>query len=134
MPNGEDINNEIIIDGDEILTSVIYPLKNEILEIEGVGNENEVGLIEGVRVENEGVDSENEGVDNDVIPTELKVYCIRNPPIINYNHGISNWQSIGLGDLIIGSHDLHNVTKSCSKVINSIATFFTHSINQCHHK
>ena len=44
--NDEEIGNAIIMDDADSITSAIYPLQNEILEIEGV-------------------DAENEGVDND---------------------------------------------------------------------
>ena len=40
MSNNKDINYEITIDDDNSLDSEIYPLQNEILEIEGVGNGN----------------------------------------------------------------------------------------------
>ena len=56
MQNDEHINNEIItIDDDDIPTSDIDSLQNEITEIEGVDNE-----IEGREIE--GVDSESEVV------------------------------------------------------------------------
>ena len=54
-------------------------------EIERVENETEGKKIQGVYAENDGVDSENEGVYNEVLPPELKVYLLRNPPTINYN-------------------------------------------------
>ena len=43
VPNHEDIYNRIIIDDNDSLASSIYPLQNEILEIEGVDNENKGG-------------------------------------------------------------------------------------------
>ena len=65
VPNYEDINDDIIIDDDDSLTSDIDPPKNEILEMEGVDNETEVMYIEGM-------DSETEVVDNEVLPHDKK--------------------------------------------------------------
>ena len=48
MPNDEDINKEIIIDDDERLAQDIDSLQNEILDIDGLDNVNEVREIEVV--------------------------------------------------------------------------------------
>ena len=92
-------------------------------EIERVENETEGKKIQGVYAENDGVDSENEGVYNEVLPPELKVYLLRNPPTINYNYWIDNRRSMGRNNLIFGSHALHNIAKAYVNVINYITTF-----------
>ena len=46
MPNDSYTGDEITINDDNIIFSAIDPLKNEILEIEGVENENKEGEIE----------------------------------------------------------------------------------------
>ena len=48
VPHYEDIYDDIIIDNDDRLALAIDPLWNEIMEIEGVENENKEGVIEGV--------------------------------------------------------------------------------------
>ena len=41
VQNYEDMNYEIIIDSNDRIASTIDPLQNEIIEIEGVDNENQ---------------------------------------------------------------------------------------------
>ena len=62
-------------------------------------------------------------VNADALPPEKKVYCLRNPPNINYNNEISNQRSMGLSNLVVGVRDLHNAAMSYVNVVNAIATF-----------
>ena len=55
---------------------------------------------------------------------ERKGYHLRNPPTINYNDGRANSWSMSWNNLIVGSHDLHNIAKAYVNVVNAIATFF----------
>ena len=100
----------------KVLSQTLPSLQNEILEIEGVDNENEGREIEGL-------DSETERVDNEVLPPEQKGCHLFNPPTINYNDGRSNQQSMGWINLVGGHHAFHNVAKTYANIINAIATF-----------
>ena len=67
-------------------------------------------------------------MDNEALPTDQKVYFLRNPPTINYNDGIANRRSMGWNNLIVGSHALHNGAKACVNVTNAIANYFETSL------
>ena len=106
------------------LLQKLTPPPNNILETEGVdrmGNENEERKIEGVDYEIEWVDSDNKGVDKEVLPPDRKGYRLRNPPNVNYSHKGSTWQFMGWNNLIVGSNELHSISKAYVKVFNTIA-------------
>ena len=69
------------------------------------------------------MDAGNEGVDNEFSTPNLKVYCLHNPPTINYNYGRSNCFSMVWNNLIVFYHALSNVVKACVNVVSAIATF-----------
>ena len=73
--------------------------------------------------ENEGLESKNEGVEKEFLPTEKKLYCLKNPPTIKCNYGRVDRSSMGCINLIVGSHDLHNVVKSYVNIVNAIVAF-----------
>ena len=73
---------------------------------------------------NEALESENEVLDNEVLPPDRKLYRQWNPPTIKYNGGKSNTRYMGWTNLIVGSHDLHNVVKAYVNMVNATITFF----------
>ena len=79
--------------------------------------------IEGVCIENEGVESENEVVENKFLTSELKGYFLRNTPTINYNDGRYNRISMGCNSLIFGYYSLHYVAKAHINAVNDSANF-----------
>ena len=73
--------------------------------------------------ETEGVDSDNEGLEKEVLPPDIKVYIISNPPNVNYSDKRSTWLSMGWNNLIVGSNELHSVSKYYVNVVNYISSF-----------
>ena len=69
------------------------------------------------------MDSENEGVDNKLLPPERKGYILRNPTNVKYSDKRSTRLSMGWNNLIIGSNEIHSVTKAYVNVVNAITSF-----------
>ena len=73
--------------------------------------------------ETEVVDSYNEVVDNEVRPHDRKWYILRNPHNFNYNYNIATRISMGWNNIIVGSNEIHSVSKAYINVVNSITAF-----------
>ena len=76
---------------------------------------------EGKKIE--GVEPEKEGVENEFLPPEQKVYCLRNPPTINYNNGTVNRLSMNWNNLIVVSNAFQNVANAYVNAVNDITNF-----------
>ena len=60
---------------------------------------------------------------DEVLHPEKKLYWLRNPPTIKYDDGRDNWVSVDWNNIIVGSNDLHSVTKAYVNDVNDISTF-----------
>ena len=73
--------------------------------------------------ETEGVKSDNEGVYNKVLTTDIKGYILRNPLNVNYSDKRATRFSMGWNNLIVGSNEIHSVTKAYISLVNAITYF-----------
>ena len=68
------------------------------------------------------MDSDNEGVENKVLPPDRKWYSLRNLPNVNYSDKRATRCSMGWNNLIVGSNEIHNISKAYVNVVNDIST------------
>ena len=87
-------------------------------------DETEERVTEGVDSENEGVESDSEGVENEVLTSDRKGYSLKNHHNGNYSDKRDTRRSMECNNLIVGSNELHSVTKAYVNIVNAIDTFF----------
>ena len=61
---------------------------------------------------------------NKVLPAEKKGYSLSKPTNVNYINKRATQRSMGWNNLIIGSNEIHSVSKAYVDVVNAIDTFF----------